>query len=292
MKILIKICIVGLGLFSAITGFADSSTISIKPGLIRQGDPLIITINNLDASTTVNSLFFNNTQVPIFTYLSTTTALVGIDLNRKPGTSTVTATLSDGQIIKQDIYIDSRLKKFEYIDIPSKLGGNTIASQNQLLSSLAIENAILASLRTGTKAFWSEPFIFPVANPVVTDPYGYSRVNGITSIAHKGTDFRAPIGTPVKSMNRGVVRLAQNFRNYGKTIVVDHGLGVMTLYIHLSKIYVGPGELVQKGDLIGLSGDTGYAEHPHLHLSVKINTVSIDPMVFMDIVGEKNDILK
>ena len=83
-------------------------------------------------------------------------------------------------------------------------------------------------------------------------------------------------------MNRGVVRLAKTFRNYGKTIVVDHGLGVMTFSMHLSKIYVGAGELVKKGQLIGLSGETGYAAKPHLHLTVRIGGISVDPVVFLD----------
>ncbi|MFA6095419.1 MAG: M23 family metallopeptidase, partial [Candidatus Paceibacterota bacterium] len=66
-----------------------------------------------------------------------------------------------------------------------------------------------------------------------------------------------------------------------RTIVVDHGLGLMTFYMHLSKIFVNEGELVLPGQVIGLSGDTGYAERPHLHLTVRIGGVSIDPVRFM-----------
>ena len=82
-------------------------------------------------------------------------------------------------------------------------------------------------------------------------------------------------------MNRGVVRLVRNFRNYGKTVVVDHGLGLFAFYMHLSRIKVNEGELVRPGQVIGLSGQSGYAEKPHLHLTVRVDRISIDAMKFM-----------
>ena len=150
-----------------------------------------------------------------------------------------------------------------------------------LVSSLAVENASLLGLRTGAKAFWRDPFIFPLADPVVTDPFGYVRKTGQTSVTHKGADFHAPEGTPVIAVNRGVVRLVQETRDYGKTVVIDHGLGLMSMYMHLSKIYVSQGELVLRGQVIGLSGQTGYAESPHLHLTIRLGEISIDPVVFL-----------
>ena len=84
-------------------------------------------------------------------------------------------------------------------------------------------------------------------------------------------------------MNRGIVRMAEETRNYGKTIVIDHGQGLMTMYMHLSKIYVNVGEMVKKSQKIGLSGMTGYVESPHLHISVRINGTSIDPIKFLEL---------
>jgi murein DD-endopeptidase MepM/ murein hydrolase activator NlpD len=87
------------------------------------------------------------------------------------------------------------------------------------------------------------------------------------------------------AINRGVVRIVHTYRDYGKTIVVDHGLGVMSFYMHLSKIYVAPGELVLPGEVIGKSGHTGYAEQPHLHLTIRIGGISIDPVKFFALMG-------
>ncbi len=126
----------------------------------------------------------------------------------------------------------------------------------------------------------------PVKNPIITDTYGYSRQTGAYSIAHKGTDFRAVEGTPVYAMNDGIVRLKKEFRDYGNTLVVDHGGGLQTLYLHLSKFVVNEGEWVSKGKLIAYSGSTGYTEGAHLHISVKIGTYSIDPMKFLELVNK------
>ena len=117
----------------------------------------------------------------------------------------------------------------------------------------------------------------------MTDPYGYIRDTVGSSIIHKGTDFHAPMGTNVMAMNDGVVKVVYDSVVNGNTIVIDHGLGIQTIYLHLSQMNVKVGDSVKAGQAIGLSGDTGYVTQPHLHLSVKINGISIDPVVFMSL---------
>jgi len=244
----------------------------------------MLTIEGVGAGD-VRSASFDKKPLKVFVYDGRPAALVGVDLNKKPGTYTLSATLISGETMTKEVVIGKRERKEAPLGIPEKLGGNTKEAARTLVSTLAKENAQLSALRSGTKAFWSEPFKFPVKDPVVTDHYGYSRATVQYQIAHKGTDFRAKEGTPVYSMNRGVVRFAKTTRNYGKTVVVDHGLGLMTMYMHLSKIRVNEGELVRPGQLIGDSGQTGYVEAPHLHLSVRIDNVSIDPMKFLALFG-------
>ncbi len=256
------------------------ATVSILPERPLQGEPLMITVL---ATTSVQSIHFDSKKLSPFTYKGNLTALYGIDLYKKSGTSTVKVTFADGRTITKEVFIAARKKEEAPLGIPQKLGGNTAASATKLVDTLAQENAGLLNLRTGTKAFWTEKFDYPLANPIVTDHYGYQRQTGQYSIAHKGTDFRAKEGVEILAMNRGVVRMAKEGRNYGKTIVVDHGLGLQTFYMHLSKINVNVGELVQKGQLIGLSGSTGYADQPHLHLTVRIHDVSIDPIKFLEL---------
>lgn len=257
---------------------SHASNIEKKPVSPLQGEPLMIT---LTATSTAKSVTVFGKVRPIFLYKGKQTVLVAVDLNKSPGTYTITALLSNGMRIDDTVTVRARPRVEAPLGIPQTLGGNTVAAADTLVSTLALENASLLGLRTGTHAFWSKAFTYPVSEPVVTDPYGYKRTTGMYSIAHRGTDFRAPTGTPVLSMNRGVVRLVQEGRNYGKTVIIDHGLGVQTFYMHLSRILVQEGELVLPGQRIGLSGATGYAEQAHLHTTVRIGEISIDPVVFL-----------
>jgi murein DD-endopeptidase MepM/ murein hydrolase activator NlpD len=136
---------------------------------------------------------------------------------------------------------------------------------------------------------WIEKFQWPLkGNNTLADPYGYTRVIANFTMPHKGADFEAPLGTPVYAMNKGIVRFASALRNYGNTVIIDHGLGVQTIYMHLSNITATLGQKVEKGEYIGDSGDTGYASNPHLHVTVRIWDISIDPIKFMELFGEHN----
>lgn len=247
------------------------------PASVLQGEPIMVTVT-ADAAP---SITFAGVGYSAFIYDGAWRTLIGIDLAKKPGDYMLVVTYANGTLEKRIVTVTKREKYEAPLGIPAKLGGNTPQAASNLVSNLAKENATLVGLRTGTHAFWTAPFRFPVVNPIVTDDYGYSRQTGGYSIAHKGTDFRAAEGTKVMAMNRGVVRAARTYTVYGKTLIVDHGLGLQTIYMHLSKINVNVGELVLPGQVIALSGATGYAEHPHLHLSIKINGISIDPMKFL-----------
>lgn len=262
---------------------AEERSLTVLPERVIQGEPLMVIIEGVKDISTVKKITFDGESLGVFMYQAKPTALVGIDLRKKTGDYELVVQFSDGQSIKKIVNVGAREKIEAPLGIPQKLGGDTKESQNKLVDTLAEENKSLANIRTGKKSFWTEKFSYPLSQIFVTDVYGYSRKTGEYSIAHKGTDFRAKEGTPVMAMNRGVARVVRTYRNYGKIVVVDHGLGLMTFYLHLSKIKVNEGELVRRGQIIGLSGQTGYALSPHLHLSIRINNNSIDPLKFIEI---------
>ena len=266
---------------------AGPFSLTVYPESIIQGEPAVVTIVGITSTSSVKKISFDGAPLGLFINQNKVEALIGVDLNKKPGQYILSVQLPGGAKLEKTISVVERERIKEPFSIPKKLGGNTVQSQKTLVSTLAAENASLANIRTGTKAFWKSAFGWPLEKITVTDTYGYSRETGAYSIAHKGTDFRAAEGTPVKAINRGVVRIAKTYRNYGKTIVVDHGLGLMSFYMHLSKIKVAAGQLVVPGQVIGLSGQTGYAEQPHLHLTVRINGTSIDPMKFFERINTK-----
>jgi murein DD-endopeptidase MepM/ murein hydrolase activator NlpD len=115
-----------------------------------------------------------------------------------------------------------------------------------------------------------------------TSPFGLRRFfNGQARNPHSGLDIAVPRGAPVHSAAAGNVLLTGNFFFNGKTVFVDHGQGLITMYCHLDDIDVREGEPVSRGQPIGLSGMTGRATGPHLHWSVMLNGTMVDPKLFV-----------
>lgn len=125
---------------------------------------------------------------------------------------------------------------------------------------------------------WNEDFIYPL-NTKITSNFGTKRVyNGKLKSYHSGTDFRAKNGTPILASNSGVVKISQDRFYSGNSIVIDHGQGVYSCYFHLSKINYKVGDVIKKGAVLGLSGDTGRVTGPHLHFSFRIHGIQVDPL--------------
>ena len=268
---------------------APEISVIITPDKFIQGEPVLVEVSGMDSTSSpqaIKSITLEGKPLKVFINKSKTSALIGIDLRKTPGKYPLVVTLSDGGVIKKDLVVGERAIVKEEFHIPEKLGGDTKESEENLISTLVQEGAIINAIPTGPEKLWDGAFRFPVESITITDTYGYSRATGGSSISHKGTDFRAAVGTSVYAMNSGRVAYTDYLRNYGHTIVVDHGLGVQTIYMHLSEVLVKNGDAVTKWQLIAKSGDTGYTFGAHLHLSVKIDHISIDPMKFMEILGK------
>jgi murein DD-endopeptidase MepM/ murein hydrolase activator NlpD len=123
-------------------------------------------------------------------------------------------------------------------------------------------------------------FSWPVKGRI-SGVFGSQRIlNGVPRSPHYGLDIAAPEGTPVLAASSGVISLAhENMFFTGKTILIDHGLGVSTIYVHLSEISVEVGQRVERGQLVGLVGMTGRATGPHLHWGLSWGQVRLDPQL-------------
>ena len=100
---------------------------------------------------------------------------------------------------------------------------------------------------------------------------------------HSGIDIRAPFGAPVHSTAKGRVEYSGWRQGYGRTVVIDHGNGISTLYGHNSKLLVNAGEVVKKGQAVALVGLTGYTTGTHCHYEVKIHGSAVNPISFLDL---------
>lgn len=128
---------------------------------------------------------------------------------------------------------------------------------------------------------WRSDFKPPVEAPV-SGVFGTERVfNGEVQSRHLGLDYAAPAGTPVRAINAGTVLLAQKLYFEGGFIVIDHGQGLMSLYLHLSDFKVKEGDAVTTGEVIAQSGASGRATGAHLHLAVRWQGVYLDPAVVL-----------
>ena len=129
-----------------------------------------------------------------------------------------------------------------------------------------------------TPRLWEDPFTPPRPGRV-TSGFGRARVfNGQVASRHMGTDFAGAVGAPVRAVNRGVVRIVDQFFLGGNVVYVDHGAGLVTAYLHLSATDVAVGDTVAKGQMIGRVGATGRVTGPHLHLIARYGGVTVNPM--------------
>ncbi len=139
-----------------------------------------------------------------------------------------------------------------------------------------------AYAETSDGPLWEEDFLQPTEGRISTE-FGVVRyVDGEISGRHSGLDIAAPTGTPVKATNRGIVRLAAHLNAPGKIVIVDHGMNVHSVYMHLSRISVKEGEMVERGEEIGEVGSTGFSTGPHLHWTMSIGRIPVCPDLILE----------
>ena len=136
-------------------------------------------------------------------------------------------------------------------------------------------------------SFRSRNFFLQLKNSAVMATYGDQRTyfyggESVSESAHLGYDLASTEHAPVEASNSGIVKFAGNLGIYGNTIVIDHGLGLMSLYGHLSELLVEIGKQVEKGEIIANTGSSGFADGDHLHFSILINGIEVSPLYWWD----------
>ena len=205
--------------------------------------------------------------------------LAGIDVESLPGTYPldVVATMQDGKVIglSRDIRVGPSNYKTVSLRVPDRFVKPDAASLRQIESDKQAKSIAFSHQIPAPE--WSGDFLAPVGF-MVSDSFGTRRVfNGKLASVHRGLDFRVKSGSPVLAANSGEVVLAREMFYEGNCVIIDHGEGFMTLYMHLSRFEVAEGQRVTKGQEIGLSGATGRATGPHLHMGVRWEGAYLDP---------------
>lgn len=179
----------------------------------------------------------------------------------------------------------NRYKDFENRDLLTETMRRTDILSKQLVIQSKSYDEILGMIRNKAAMLACIPAIQPVSNKELkrmASGYGY-RTDPIykTTKFHAGMDFAAAVGTEIYATGDGVIMRADaDASGYGNHVRINHGYGYMTLYGHMSKIMVRPGQRVKRGDVIGLVGNTGKSVGPHLHYEVHKNGEAINPVNF------------
>jgi Peptidase family M23 len=134
------------------------------------------------------------------------------------------------------------------------------------------------------KRYWQEPFVAPLPG-CMTSPFGVKRLyNGeYRGNYHTGLDQRSPAGQPIRAITGGVVRIARMFNIHGGTVGIDHGQGLTSIYLHMSRVAAREGSIVNQGDVIGYVGSTGRSTGPHLHWNLQVNGVPVNPLQWVEL---------
>ena len=212
-------------------------------------------------------------------------ALAGVSLETAPGTYTLelAGETQAGKLPATKISFARKLvvtrAKYPRIEVKLSVEGKftepTPDQQKQIADAQDVKKDYLNRVTPDRE--WSGQFAAP-ADAAISDVFGSQRIfNGKTSSPHLGLDFRVPSGTPVTAMNDGTVLLARPLYFEGNFVVIDHGQGLLTLYLHLSEFKVKEGDQVKRGQVLGLSGGTGRATGPHLHVAVRWQGTYLDP---------------
>lgn len=205
--------------------------------------------------------------------------LAGVSLETKAGFYPIEFT-SESAAAKTSTYQRQvRVLRQRYPKVMLKVPGRYTAPSPEELHQIAQDKELKSQVfqAVSPEREWQGAFAAPVQAPT-SDVFGVQRVfNGTVQSTHQGLDFRVTTGTPVEAVNRGKVLLARPLFFEGNCVILDHGQGLLTLYLHLSEFNVKEGETVEKGQQIGMSGGTGRATGPHLHLAVRWQGVYLNP---------------
>jgi murein DD-endopeptidase MepM/ murein hydrolase activator NlpD len=210
---------------------------------------------------------------------STWQGLLGVDVDVTPGRHALALSGSRlGSIVasgRYDLDVVPRRFSTRRLRVASRFVDPSPAEQERS----GREAARLAALFTQvTPRQWDGPFRTPLPAPP-TSNFGIRSVfNGQPRNPHAGVDFTRPTGTPVSAPNAGTVALAEELYFTGNTVILDHGLGLFSLYAHLSRIDVTDDRAVTLGQTLGLLGATGRVTGPHLHWAIRVNGARVDPL--------------
>ncbi len=267
--------------------WADDLSIALHPGRVKQGGVLLLEVGGPLPlrELRVRLAGHGALAVPV-PDVRRTALLLGVDLEERPGRVPiqVEAEAEGGRALSAEAEIEILDARYpvQHLTLPRTF----VELDAATLERVKREKAVLDRLwEVETAArYWRDPFQLPLKGAVSGSGFGVRRIiNGEPRAPHTGEDFAVAAGTPVLAANAGIVALIGEQFFAGRLIVLDHGLGLFTMYFHLAESLVVPGEKVARGQVIARVGSTGRATGPHLHWGVRLHGARIDPEALLGV---------
>lgn len=282
--------ILGIVALSSIPSLCQALEVSFSaPKRVGLGEPFVVSVS-IEGEAERSTLSWRGKNIPLDLKRDDSGSLVGVallgtDSTEKPVKGDILKIwVSSGGIAYVSKWaIDVAAKDYpsESLSVdpamvtPPASARDRIAKERQLVRE--------ALSRVSKEVHWTLPMVRPVPGSV-TSIYGKRRLyNGIFKGRHGGVDYRAATGTPSKAAAAGEVVLIGDHYYAGKSVYIDHGGSLISMYFHLSRIDVKPGQRVKAGEVIGLTGSTGRVTGPHLHFGVAQGGRMLDPAPLIEL---------
>jgi murein DD-endopeptidase MepM/ murein hydrolase activator NlpD len=255
-------------------GPAQEPEIILYPSSPGPGDIAIITLKN---AAVAPEGVFNNRM--LYWHSSPNSpnlykAILAVDLLTIPGEYPLVVT-AGSKTIQRTVWVSKKKYPVQRLTLPK--GMVELSPENEERATRE-QKRMAAIWPVSSQQIWSGNFTNPRPGEIITQ-FGVRRIiNKIPKSSHTGIDVSARAGDEVKAPNNAVVALVDDQFYSGNSIVLDHGEGIYTMFFHLSRINVVPGQSVKKGDVIGLVGSTGRSTGPHLHWGARIQGARVDPL--------------
>jgi murein DD-endopeptidase MepM/ murein hydrolase activator NlpD len=246
----------------------------VLPRKINPGDVFLIKVSGLRRSIVPHSSL-NGEKFPFSRYGRGSFVAIGAaDIETKPGVYIIKLKVG-----KKRAKLKLRVRRASFPESELTLSEDKVFLKPEDLERVKKENERLEDIfDTISCKYWEGDFVPPIDSPITT-AFGTRRImNGKWTSVHRGIDLKGNTGEEVRASNDGRVVLEEGLFFGGNTIILDHGQGIYTVYMHLSEFRVNCGDVVSKGDIIGLVGSSGRATGPHLHFGAKVQEMSVNPV--------------
>jgi murein DD-endopeptidase MepM/ murein hydrolase activator NlpD len=270
----------------AANSLAAPITIDTTYRTLAPGELVIVTIKVEEPASNVRVTAFRKVIPTYKTEDGSWRALVGIDLDQRPGRYLVEAEAGLGStVVRQSRALVVEPRKFPTRTL--RVNPAFVNPSPAEMTRIRADQTFLADIyaRPAPTRLWSAPFVRPVPGEANSSFGSRSVFNGEPRSPHGGTDFLSPAGTPIKAPNAGRVVCARDLYFTGNTVIIDHGLGMFSMLAHLSRIDVKEGDTVTPSQIVGLVGATGRVTGPHLHWALSLNGARVDPLSALALLG-------